>query len=138
MHLRKLLLVLAVGLGGCGGGDAFTPPPQAGTDFFQFVQDQVAATSDDTDPVDVTGIDFSNTDVEDENAFDMPAGGLVAEPDVLARRSSARWVLKRCFLWSPSGGMYTAFLVNGSDRPKPAAFIRSRSLVSTQERRTPP
>lgn len=67
----KLICVLALVLGGCsGGGDAVVAPPQGNqVDFFQFVQNQVAATADDTDPVEINDLDFLGADVEDESAF---------------------------------------------------------------------
>ena len=49
------LLLLLVAAAGCNRGGGATPQP---TGFPQFVREQVNATADDTDPVDINGIDF--------------------------------------------------------------------------------
>ena len=67
---RLLLLFAALAVAGCSGGtDPAAPAPQ-GADFAGFVQDQFAATADDTDPVDINGIDFVGLDDDNPNAFD--------------------------------------------------------------------
>jgi len=64
-----LALVLAAG---CSSGGSDTPvvmpPPPAPTSFNQFVDDQFAATADDTDPVSVDDVDFAFD--EDPAAFE--------------------------------------------------------------------
>ena len=74
-RLRSLLLA-AVVIAGCSSGST-PPPPNAGpveVDFQQFVQDQFAATADDTDPVDLNGFRFLDVASDDPNAFDNLLG----------------------------------------------------------------
>ena len=84
MHSQKSrsILVIFAGiaamLSACGGsgsssGPVFVPPPPpppppAQTAFSQFVQDQFAATADDTEPEPVDDVDFAFD--EDPTAFD--------------------------------------------------------------------
>lgn len=69
-----LLLVLGVAaIAGCDGSDtprttSPTPAPAA-TNFTTFVKSQVAATSETSTPVDISGVTFSFTDETNETAF---------------------------------------------------------------------
>ena len=73
LHLIGTLAALAAagcdsnGIGRAPAPD--TPPPQA-VDFKVFVQDQFAATADDTDPVDVDATDFAFTNADNPTAYD--------------------------------------------------------------------
>jgi hypothetical protein len=62
--LRKTLLLslLAAGCSGGGGGDDSQP------NFATFVKNQIQATADDTEPVEITGKDFQFP--KKESAFD--------------------------------------------------------------------
>lgn len=69
---RRILAALATALvlTGCSGSDGvFIPVPNNNVDFNQFVQDQIAATADDTDPVAINNINFQDVENEDEGAF---------------------------------------------------------------------
>ena len=66
--MRKFLATLLLVAAGCSG-DGLPPAPQAQTNFEFFVRDQLAATADDTDPVDLNNIQFLDLLLRDENAF---------------------------------------------------------------------
>lgn len=61
-----VLLVLATVLAGCGGGGE----RDAGTDFTRFVKDQLAATSDTTEPATVNDRNFRFNDRDNPDAYD--------------------------------------------------------------------
>lgn len=62
-----VLLVLAIGLAGCGGGGGNAGTTD--TDFTAFVKDQLAATSDTTEPTTVNERDFRFEDQDDPDAY---------------------------------------------------------------------
>ena len=70
-----LLAAFGIALAACGGGyDAPAPqepppPPPAAVNFTTFVNDQFAATADDTDPAAVDETDFEFMDDENPDAF---------------------------------------------------------------------
>ncbi|MEZ5977409.1 MAG: hypothetical protein R3F34_04235 [Planctomycetota bacterium] len=66
-HVRCALVLAcsALALVACSESD---DGPPAGTSFTTFVEDLVADTAEDTEPVEIDGVDFVFSD--DENAFD--------------------------------------------------------------------
>lgn len=90
----SIALLLMLGLSGCpfddddpvygggdgdgnGGGENMPPPDDGKTDFTAFVKDQLAATSETSDPVAINDIEFEFTDNQNPNAYDdvLPNGG---------------------------------------------------------------
>lgn len=80
----SIALLLMLGLAGCpfddddpsygggsdGGGEDMPPPDDGKTDFTAFVKNQLAATSETTEPVAINDIDFEFTDNQNPNAYD--------------------------------------------------------------------
>ncbi len=66
--MKKLALLLALAAAGCSsGGGAQAPNGQATqVSLPQFVRDLVAATADDTDPVDLTNVEVLDIDTLDD------------------------------------------------------------------------
>lgn len=67
-----LLLFGVAGLAGCHGKDnagSSPTPPAAQTNFTTFVKGQIAATTETSAPVDVSGVTFSFADEANEAAF---------------------------------------------------------------------
>ncbi len=68
-----LLLVLGVAaIAGCNGNDnpgSSPAPPATQTNFTTFVKGQVAATTETSSPVDVSGVAFTFADETNETAF---------------------------------------------------------------------
>lgn len=77
IKLLPLIAIAALGVSACSSGSSSSPPfvepppppPPAATVFTSFVQDQFAATSDSTDPVDVDEVEFDFAN-EDPTAYD--------------------------------------------------------------------
>ncbi len=60
--MRKLaILLLVLPLAACSSSNG-APVQPAAVDFQQFVQEQIAATANDSDPVELNAIDFLNQD----------------------------------------------------------------------------
>lgn len=79
LTFTALIALLAIFLGACGGSSSSAvvappapppppPPPPPPVQFNQFVQNEFAATADDTDPQPVDDVDFIFD--EDPTAFD--------------------------------------------------------------------
>lgn len=66
MLTMSAILVLSA----CGNSNNQAPTADSGTDFNRFVISTFAKTADDTDPIDVNGLDFRFADQEDPAAFD--------------------------------------------------------------------
>ncbi len=64
--MRKLLFALVLAVAGCGDGGTADP----GAGFAEFVSAQVVATADDTDPVPINDLDFSDADLMDDDLFE--------------------------------------------------------------------
>ena len=69
------LMLATVAIHGCGGGyndpaPPEPPPPPPPVAFSQFVKDQFANMTVDTDPVDVDAMEFSFSDQDNPDAFD--------------------------------------------------------------------
>ena len=75
MKTPVLLAAFGIALVACGGGydgpapQEPPPPPPAAVNFTSFVNDQFAATADDTDPATVDETDFEFTDDENPDAY---------------------------------------------------------------------
>ena len=70
--LATTFSLATLGLVGCGGDNDNDPPPpraQATVDYTAFVKNQLAATSDTTDPVNVNNLRFRNQTDNNEDAY---------------------------------------------------------------------